>query len=209
MGNCWLEDVPARLGGSRCACPSRSPSAADRPSLINSRRHTDPRARFTAIFDSHRLRPETSDKQELASSGTDHDPPDEGSFSTLPNGDVLERGEMRRPETGDITPYEERWRRLPLTRDEDAPVPAVMLESTDAGDKAFLGRVGDFEVAIAQRGEQIQARVGRLHGTTWETSMATVDGAGLPDLSVLDLTAMDGGGVELAGRRWKVIEQSS
>lgn len=85
-----------------------------------------------------------------------------------------------------------------------------MLESTDGGDKAFLGRVGDFEVALAQRGDQVEARVRRLDGTAWETTMATVDGAGLPDLDSVDLTATDGGGgVELAGRRWKAIEQSS
>ncbi|KWU46253.1 hypothetical protein RHOSPDRAFT_32251 [Rhodotorula sp. JG-1b] len=172
---------------------------------------THPRARFTAVFDSHRLHPETSDGHEPASGDeADDDPPDEGSFSTLPNDDVLERGEMRRPETGEITPYEERWRRLPLTRDQDAPVRVVMLESTDGGDKAFLGRVGDFEVAIARRGDQVEAIVRRLDGTAWETIMATVDGAGLQNLDSIDLTATDGGGgVELAGRRWKVIEQSS
>lgn len=171
---------------------------------------TDPRARFTAVFDSHRLRPETSDGHESASGDeADHDPPDEGSFSTLPNGDVLERGEMRRPETGEITHYEELWRRLPLTRDKDAPVRVVMLESADGGDKAFLGRVGDFEVGIARRGEQVLARIRRLDGTAWETTMTTVDGAGLPDLDSLDLLAAEAGGVlELAGRRWQVIEQS-
>ncbi|EGU11844.1 Proteophosphoglycan 5 [Rhodotorula toruloides ATCC 204091] len=81
--------------------------------------------------------------------GEDDSPPDEGSFKTLPNGDVLERGEMVNPETGKIAAYEEVWRRLPLSQD-DGPPRIVILECVgdEADGKAFVGRVGDYKLGM-------------------------------------------------------------
>lgn len=206
----WKTLQPVSEGQGATAPPTRQNVCSNTDQLHC--RDTDPRARFTAIFDSHRLHLENSGGEGPANGDiADDDLPDEGSFSTLPNGDVLERGEMRRPETGEVTPYEELWRRLPLTRDKDEPVRVVMLESTDARDKAFLGRVGDHEIGIAHRGVRVLARIRRLSDTGWKTTMATdaADEWPFPDLDSVDLLAAKAGGVELLGRRWQVIEQSS
>ncbi|GAA5861965.1 hypothetical protein JCM3774_001368 [Rhodotorula dairenensis] len=174
----------------------------------------DPRARFTAVFDSHKLQ-SSSPHAQTATSGVGpepEDPPDEGSFSTLSNGDVLEQGEMRRPETGEVTPYRELWRRLPLILhgDQSAPVRVVLLETIDAGtDKAFLGRVGDFEVCIAQQGARVDTRIRRYSGSAWVTTSSTYAGdeTALPSLDGVEQLAVQNE-FGLAGRRWKVIENS-
>lgn len=120
-------------GGGRVVTPSYG---SDWPSLL-----AEGRARFTPIFDSDR-----PDANGPSPDAEDVDGPDEGSFTTLPNGDVLEHGEMRRPETRIKTPYEELWRRLPLTADGGQPL-ILLLESVgDDGEKAFLGRVGEHQV---------------------------------------------------------------
>ncbi|GAA5981869.1 hypothetical protein JCM10908_004644 [Rhodotorula pacifica] len=171
----------------------------------------DPRARFTAIFDSNRLQPGSASAACHVDTAAPDDPPDEGSFSTLPNGDVLERGEMRRPETGIVTPYEELWRRLPLTcGDGSAPARVLMLESVepDPNEKTFCGRVGDWEVGIARHGAGVRAQVQRFDGGGW-TTLSQTAGAGLP-LPHLDfeVAAQPDEEITIGGRRWKVIEQS-
>lgn len=180
-------------------------------------KRTDPRARFTAVFDSHKLQSNCPHAQDATSEAklepeAGGDPPDEGSFSTLPNGDVLEQGEMRRPETGEITPYRELWRRLPLISrgdGESAPVRVVLLESTAGTEKTLLGRVGDFEVGIAQRSARVDARIRRYSGGSWVTTSETCgsdQAAPFPSLDAVDLAAQNE--FELDGRLWKVIENS-
>lgn len=98
----------------------------------------NPKAVFDATIDSRRPPPSPS-----SSTATDAPPPDEGSFTDLPNGDVLETGSMSNPDAGGaVQPYEEVWRRFPIEED----VRVLILASEDG--KAFIGRVGQWEVAL-------------------------------------------------------------
>jgi hypothetical protein len=65
--------------------------------------------------------------------------PDQGSFITLPNGDVSETGVMHNLATGKTEPYEEVWRRFPREEGDYCVLERV---GGDRGAKAFVGRVG-------------------------------------------------------------------
>lgn len=83
-------------------------------------------------------------------------------FIPLPNGDDLETGTMSRPDVPGtpLTDYEEVWRYLPPTSDDQAssPLLAWILESDDGDDrvgqfrisKIFLGRIGNRYLALQQ-----------------------------------------------------------
>jgi hypothetical protein len=71
--------------------------------------------------------------------------PDEGSFTTLPNGDDLETGSMPHPDTGKVTEYEEVWRNL---KPREGVAWAWILQSVDG--KTFLGRIGGGYMALRQ-----------------------------------------------------------
>ncbi|BGP39786.1 hypothetical protein JCM10450v2_003757 [Rhodotorula kratochvilovae] len=159
-----------------------------------------PRARFTAILDSRR--PASS-----STSPTEDDvPSDEGSFETLPTGDVLEKGVMHRPETGQLAPYEEVWRRLPLSPD-GGTVRVLLLEwmSADGRERAFVGSVGDYELGLVDAPGGFGAVRREKRAGQWETVLACGAGRGLPSLAgVRVLEEVDE--LELAGRKWRVIE---
>lgn len=186
-------------GGGCVVTPSYG---SDWPSLL-----AEGRARFTPIFDSDR-----PDANGPSPDAEDVDAPDEGSFTTLPNGDVLEHGEMRRPETRIKTPYEELWRRLPLTADGGQPL-ILLLESVgDDGEKAFLGRVGEHQVGISRpsHGQPCQVVVRRLSSDRWKTVVDIAGGAAaLPCLSTMPARPGDDRPLQLDGRSWRVIEQNS
>lgn len=78
--------------------------------------------------------------------------PDEGDFTTLPNGDSLETGAMPCPEKGmAVTEYEEVWRVLaPKLGPEVGQGSAWILESVGAEGltKTFLGRIGGSYMAM-------------------------------------------------------------
>ncbi|KUJ21275.1 uncharacterized protein LY89DRAFT_705116 [Mollisia scopiformis] len=78
--------------------------------------------------------------------------PDEGDFTTLPNGDSLETGAMPCPEKGmAVTQYEEVWQVLaPQSGPDGEKGSAWILESIDAADtmKTFLGRIGGSYMAM-------------------------------------------------------------
>jgi len=79
------------------------------------------------------------------------DAPDEGDFTTLPNGDSLETGAMPCPEKGmAVTQYEEVWRVLtPTPGPGEGRKSAWILESNAAGEtKMFLGRIGGLYMAM-------------------------------------------------------------
>ena len=70
--------------------------------------------------------------------------PDEGIFTTLPNGDDLETGSMPCPEKGGaVTDYEEVWRKLLPSIGAKS---AWILQSVDG--KTFLGKVGAGYMAL-------------------------------------------------------------
>lgn len=77
---------------------------------------------------------------------------DEGKFATLPNGDVVESGEMFNPSNGNIEAYEEVWRRLDTASGE----PYLVLELTSGGERgtiAYLGRVGGRALGLAKKAD--------------------------------------------------------
>jgi len=165
-----------------------------------------PRARFTALLDSHR--PTPSSPSSLADDSAAA-PPDEGSFAPLPNGDVLEKGSMHRPETGLVAPYEEVWRRLPIA--PDARV--VFLElapSPGAHEQAHVGRVGEYELGVVRDAEGGfgAVRRERREDGRWETVFEAGEGARLPSLGEFDVPRGGTSEVELGGRTWRVIEAS-
>ncbi|GAA6007917.1 hypothetical protein JCM10207_004923 [Rhodosporidiobolus poonsookiae] len=172
-----------------------------------------PRARFEAILDSRN--PPFSSSSSSAPSGSSPssnpaDPPsaDEGSFEPLPNGDVLETGEMLNLDTGTVQPYEEVWRRLPFVHDHGAAVRIVVLERADETSRAYVGRVGDWEVGLVDSKEGFGAvRRERRSDGTWEEVYVNEAGRGLPSC-VGEEKAVEGETVELDGQIWRVIESS-
>ncbi|GAA6027471.1 hypothetical protein JCM8097_007879 [Rhodosporidiobolus ruineniae] len=165
-----------------------------------------PRARFTPIIDSR----SPSFGRSSASSSTPppaDSSPDEGSFETLPNGDVLEKGEMLNPDSGRVEPYEEVWRRLPLTWD-GSEAKITILERDDEDGRAFLGRVGDWEVGMVDGKSGFGVVWRERRRGEWEDVHRNEAGVGLPSLEKELLTAEKGGLVDLGGRTWKVIEKS-
>ena len=75
--------------------------------------------------------------------------PDEGEFTTLPNGDDFETGRMPCPEKGmQVTEYEEVWREIPPI---PGPKRAWILESAGVGRKVLLGRIGGGYMAIGDK----------------------------------------------------------
>ncbi|BGP07774.1 hypothetical protein NBRC10512_007088 [Rhodotorula toruloides] len=163
-----------------------------------------PRARFTPVIDSRRPASSTRSRN----SPPPDTPPDEGSFETLTNGDVLERGEMENPETGKVAQYEEVWRRLPLSQD-DGPPRIVIFESVgdEADGKAFVGRVGDYELGMVDGAEGFGVvRRERKEGI-WQVVCANGAGRLLPTLDGAQEYA-EGDTVQLAGRAWRVIEST-
>lgn len=74
---------------------------------------------------------------------------DQGSFDTLPNGDVTETGRMSNPATGQIEPYVETWRRFTM---EPCAPHCVLERVRDKLDDniLYLGRVGDHDLTCGQ-----------------------------------------------------------
>lgn len=138
--------------------------------------------------------------------------PDEGSFTTLPNGDDFETGRMPCPERGmEVTEYEEVWRQiLPLPGSKRAWI----LESKGEGRKVFLGRIGGGYMAIGgDSGEGFGARREEWdeRGRRWEVKYKIGDVGDIP--SIVELGAEGFGGeaewqmgntVDVAGRDFLV-----
>lgn len=146
MGECRDQKVSSRvntryvcgllaLRTALCSMPgtTKVTKGADLPlrSLDN------PKASFEAVIDSRRFTSAPTD---------DPSPPDEGSFETLPNGDVLETGSMANPDAGGaIQEYEEVWRRFPIDQEQ---IEVAIFARED--EKAFVGRVGKWEVGMSE-----------------------------------------------------------
>lgn len=106
---------------------------------------------------------------------------DEGIFTTLPNGDDLETGEMPSPDHGGaLTKYEEVWRAGPLA---SAKAGGTILQSTCDGGKTFLGRVGGYYLALREREGKPFAATKAEWSTekgSWEEKYTSGDVEGLP-----------------------------
>ena len=73
--------------------------------------------------------------------------PDQGSFTTLPNGDVSERGVMYNPKTNLIEDYVEIWRRIPIKSLFTKTVTLLERADIDNG-KAYIGQYGDHALGV-------------------------------------------------------------
>lgn len=80
--------------------------------------------------------------------------PDQGTFRTLANGDVEERGTMFNPMTVRNESYVEVWRRMALRspHGKGGHPGSLLVERFDAGDgvRAFVGYIGQFALGIAR-----------------------------------------------------------
>jgi hypothetical protein len=109
------------------------------------------KVKFTHDLDSHH----DSDSSEPA--------PDVGDFSTLPNGDDLEVGEMPNPDAdGKVMAYEEVWRQLDWSAGIQPGSINWVLESTDGegslpGFKVFYAKLGRFFLAVSKTSERQNA----------------------------------------------------
>jgi hypothetical protein len=115
--------------------------------------------------------------------------PDEGSFTTLPNGDDLEIGSMPCPGRGGaVTDYEEIWRTLPPR----SGVPwGWIMQSSDG--KTFISKIGGGFIAMRQGIKAFGVRCEEWDEEVkeWRSKYAVgnVDG----------LVSMNGTGLELGG----------
>lgn len=121
--------------------------------------------------------------------------PDEGSFTTFPNGDDLETGSMPHPETGVVTKYEEVWRNL---KPREGVKHAWILQSVD--EKCFLGRIGGGYVALREaEGKLFGARREEWDVSEgWSVKYKIGDVEGVPSLAARGKEAFDG------EERWKI-----
>jgi hypothetical protein len=135
--------------------------------------------------------------------------PDQGSFITLPNGDVSETGVMHNLATGKTEPYEEVWRRFPREEGDYCVLERVGGEERA---KAFVGRVGTRALGLSMdadggfhgwREEKDGSgwrRVYEFNGDTGDTG-----DAGLPSLpDPIPAEWKEGQEVELGGSTWIV-----
>ncbi|KAL1410869.1 hypothetical protein Q8F55_001812 [Vanrija albida] len=122
-----------------------------------------PLLRWDNILDSHPAPP------------ADLEPLDDvGSFSALPNGDVLETGAMFNPKTARNEPYDEVWRRLPV------PAGAAYFVLERADGRAFVGRVGALALGAWSEGAQYAAWRDELDGSAWRRVYAFGEAGNVP-----------------------------
>lgn len=200
LGDRWLERGVRSRRRRRCAFFS---VAQEDELTFSTADH--PRARFTPIIDSRK--PASGSLSQASPPGNDS-PPDEGSFETISNGDVLERGEMENPETGRPAAYEEVWRRLPLLRD-GGPSRTLILESTEDNTvgKAFIGRVGNYELGMVDGKDGFGVVRRERQGGIWRMVCANGAGRLLPTPHEGE-EYLEGAVVQLAGRPWRVLEST-
>ncbi|SGY49294.1 BQ5605_C001g00764 [Microbotryum silenes-dioicae] len=170
-----------------------------------------PRASFAPLIDSRQCAPEYTPSP---AADEDKSPPaDEGTFTTLPNGDVLETGSMPNPDVpgSPIQEYEEVWRRLLLPK----VVKCLILARED--DKVFWGRVAGWEVGMGvDYQSKFWATRRDLNGSgEWKDVVGDgkVDGKRRPlgETRAGDEDPPKEGDVITTedGKRWRVIENST
>lgn len=96
-----------------------------------------PKARFTPIL---------TTRSELQNA-------DEGTFSTLDNGDILETGEMLDPNTGRVRRYSEIWRDLPINKGSVFILEGIGTSDAPTIQRAWLAKMGNYQAAVAKISE--------------------------------------------------------
>ncbi|ODN80027.1 hypothetical protein L202_03889 [Cryptococcus amylolentus CBS 6039] len=91
--------------------------------------------------------------------------PDQGTFQTLPSGDVEERGIMFNPKTGLNEDYIETWRRFA----QPAAAGYFVLEREADGEEGvwFLGRTGDRALGLGKVGDEFWGWRDELKDGAW------------------------------------------
>jgi Protein HRI1 len=116
--------------------------------------------------------------------------PDEGTFTTLPNGDDLETGSMPCAEKGDaVTDYEEIWRKL---SPRPGPNYGWILQSVEG--TTFLGRIGGGYLALSEKkGRKFGARSEEWSAADgWRVKYAIGDLEGVPSFASAGTELLDG-----------------
>ncbi|KAF7797797.1 hypothetical protein EIP86_009002 [Pleurotus ostreatoroseus] len=133
----------------------------------------DGRCRWTRVVDSHWANGHDGDGEEEA---------DIGRCEPLPNGDELETGEMRNPDTGRVEPYEEVWREEKVER--GSRVVVLQLYDAERRARGVCIRVGAWAQGVAaSQGALVYARrwkfekIGGLSQGEWVLDAAYGDGA--------------------------------
>ncbi len=144
------------------------------------------------------------------------DEPDEGDFTTLPNGDSLETGAMPCPEKGmAVTQYEEVWRVL-TPQPGPGPGRAWILEDSGEGQtKTFLGRIGGLYIAMRGKVGQMwkkgefgaRSQEWDTEGRRWRDRYGLGEVAGIPSLAELGTGLFDGEESWKEGEEVSVLEQ--
>lgn len=125
---------------------------------------------------------------------------DEGWFKKLPNGDDLEIGMMMNPETGRIMAYEEIWRTIPVDGKR-----FILLESSGAKDKTFIGRIGNYFQGIGTTDGRINARRSELINGNWEVLFSIGDENTLPIIEEQE-SWKEGDEIEFQRRLWRILD---
>lgn len=153
-----------------------------------------PKAQFVALLDN---------RSPSSSTPSIPPPPDEGLFTALPNGDVLETGSMANPDAGGaVQLYEEVWRRYEI--DED--VRSVFLQSVEGN--FWVGRIGEHEIGMGEVGEGFAAWRWERRQGEWEEVYAIGEVGVLPRIPEEGIVEEQGERIELGGRSWIVRENS-
>ena len=129
--------------------------------------------------------------------------PDQGTFETLPNGDVSETGVMYNPKTQRYQKYVEVWRRY-------ATQPGTLywilerIEPDGSTDRHFAGRVGSHALRLSQEvgGDYNACRTSDVEGET-ETIFQTSKGSAAPGIAECGALST-GQTVTIGGEQWLV-----
>lgn len=132
--------------------------------------------------------------------------PDEGTFTTQPDGDVLETGVMWNPKTISNEEFVERWRRFP----KDAGWEYYVLERVDAGwggdgNRAFLGRLGPRALGIARVNGAVIAWRDEWENGGWKRVYAFDNGLDLEEIIPAlpaQIDGIEGGTIQHDGAEW-------
>lgn len=129
--------------------------------------------------------------------------PDQGTFATLPNGDVSETGVMYNPKTQRYQKYVEVWRRY-ATVPETRYCLLERIEPNGSSDKHFAGRVGSFALRLSQEagGGYNACRTSNGDGET-ETIFQTSKGSAAPGIAECRELST-GQSVTIDGEQWLV-----
>ncbi|OSD07630.1 hypothetical protein PYCCODRAFT_1456372 [Trametes coccinea BRFM310] len=153
------------------------------------------------------------------SSRTEHpeDEADEGDIfphPTLPDVE-LERGRMRHPETGEVTEYEEAWKKIPVLPVGGPPSQegrrvAVWLElqRRDPHRTGSIVRVGGYCQGILREGTSVSAQRWKWTGDAWEMVGQVGDPTAEMPCSMTWAEVPTGGFLSLGNSLWSFREVS-